>query len=93
MCLDVFNGGFWNNHTHLAPCANFSGQLWRPIRSAVRASEPYVRLTTKFLGDAWCLGYTHYSRVLLTQCGGGVPTRQYWSLKRTNLRVKRMRPS
>ncbi len=68
MCLDVFNGGDKNNMTHLAPCADFSGQYWR-----LQAAGPgYYRLTTMFRGANMCLdvfnGGPLNNQPHLTQC-------------------------
>jgi hypothetical protein len=50
MCLDIFNGGEFDNMPHLAPCADFTGQYWK-----FRQDGGRFRLVTRFRGDAMCL--------------------------------------
>jgi arylsulfatase A-like enzyme len=48
MCLDIYNGGEYNNMPHLAVRADVSGQYWR---IEVSAKPGYYRLSTMFRGD------------------------------------------
>ncbi len=51
LCLDVFNGGPRDGMTHLARCADYSGQYWR----VQRTGDGYYHLTTMFRGPNECL--------------------------------------
>ena len=68
-CLDVHNGGPKNNQTHLAPCASYSGQLWK----ITDAGGGQYRLTTQFRGARMCLdvvnGGPFDNRLQLARCG------------------------
>jgi hypothetical protein len=41
MCLDIFNGGPNNNQPHLAPCGNYTGQLWTFTRTDKRVESDW----------------------------------------------------
>ncbi|MEO9528451.1 MULTISPECIES: RICIN domain-containing protein [Alphaproteobacteria] len=78
MCLDVFNGGEKNNMTHLAACADFSGQYWR----LQPAGAGYYRLTTMFRGNSMCLdvynGGSRNNQPHLTNCADF--SGQFWKV-------------
>ncbi|TYC67423.1 RICIN domain-containing protein [Stappia sp. BW2] len=80
MCLDVFNGGAKNNMTHLARCADLSGQYWR----FQPAGDGYYKLTTMFRGANMCLdvfnGGARNNQVHLTQCADY--SGQFWKVTR-----------
>jgi Ricin-type beta-trefoil lectin domain len=67
-CLDVVNGGRYNNSGKLSHCADFTGQYWRftPTR------DGFFRLTTLFRGPDMCLdvfnGGFYDNFVHLTPC-------------------------
>ena len=81
LCLDVFNGGAFNDMPHLAPCANVTGQFWRVSVE----KEGFFRLTTKFRGPEMCLdvinGGPQNDQPRLEPCGDF--SGQYWRIAPT----------
>lgn len=51
MRLDVFNGGQFNNMTHLVEAANYSGQFWK----FTQAGGQWLKVTTLLRGEDMCL--------------------------------------
>ena len=82
MCLDVFNGGARNNHTHLTGCADLSGQYWL----ITPAGSGAYRLTTMFRGERMCLdihnGGNRNNEPHLVPCANF--TGQLWRLRWDN---------
>lgn len=78
-CLDVFNGGDRNNLTHLANCANYSGQFWR----LTPAGDGNYKLSTSFRGQGMCLdifnGGARNNQPYLTDCANF--SGQFWQLR------------
>ena len=68
MCLDVVNGGPFDHFVGLAPCGEFSGQLW-----TAREEGNWFRLTNEFLGPEMCLdvfnGGPLHGMTVMAPCG------------------------
>lgn len=83
-CVDVFNGGEFDNETDMRPCADYSGQLWRftGMPTALRHLDTYT-MTTAFRGADMCLTVdgTLIDHVLrLAPCADPPAPNQLWSL-------------
>lgn len=78
-CLDVYNGGDYDNRTHLTGCASFTGQNWRFQQSE---NPGYYRLSTEFRGSGMCLDITNGGRMnnqpMLVPCANY--SGQFWKV-------------
>lgn len=79
-CLDIYNGGEYNNMTHLTRCRELSGQFWRLRHSD---QDGYYKLSTLFRGKNMCLdihnGGPLNNQPHLTRCANF--SGQYWKVK------------
>ena len=76
-CLDIVNDGE-NNRLTMAPCGNFSGQMWSISPSDDGA---YSTLRTDFTGKAKCLDIVNDGRndqPTMARCGNF--TGQMWKM-------------
>jgi len=71
-CLDILKDGKKNNQPILSECERVATQRWKVTRLA----RGYVKLTTGWLGDQWCLDIID-ERPLIARCRGG----QQWKLE------------
>ncbi|MCB1332180.1 MAG: hypothetical protein KDK26_00635 [Roseivivax sp.] len=82
MCVDVFNGGEFDNQLDMRPCENYSGQFWKftSVPTELRYLPTYT-MTTQFRGDQMCLtidGTLVDHVLLLAPCDNGPTDHQIW---------------
>lgn len=70
-CMDVVNGGTFNNYVRVAPCGNYSGQSWTTRQAAGGKRHT---LTNEFNGAQMCmdvvLGGRDDGDVVMSPCDG-----------------------
>lgn len=90
MCLDVYNGGQFNNMLHLAPRADYSGQYWQLTPHP--DNPQYLILTTLFRGPELQLDifnggeYNDQPHLALAGNFSG----HYWLLTKTDKQVSQV---